>query len=171
MNVRKMNDPKATQRNNLINQMEREKQQLRQQQANERTDLNKNANKLLSAPRGVQSNKQQQIQNNQKELNKLNDIAKAKPNMSRLTKNTAKPILQENKQLQKDIKVAQSKEQKILKGIPKAQSKQAKTHANQTAQQQKSQKAIIKSVASRQASQMKKEGTKVKTSKPKRRKH
>lgn len=171
MNVRKMNDPKATQRNNLINQMEREKQQLRQQQANERTDLNNNANKLLSVPRGVQAEKQQQIQANQKELNKLNSIKQANPNMGILTKNTAKPIVKENKQLQKDIKVAQNKEQKILSQIPKAQSKQAKTHAAQTTKQQKTQKATIKSVASRQASQMKKAGTKVKTSKPKRRKH
>ena len=169
-NVRKMNDPKAQQRNNLINQMEREKQQLRQQQANEKTDLNNNSAKLLSVPRTEQANKQQQMQNNQKELDKLNAIKKANPNMGNLTKNTAKPIVKENKQLQKDIKVAQSKEQQILKGIPKAQGQQAKTHAAQTAKLQKGQQAQINNMASSQAKQMKKEGTKVKTSMPKRRK-
>ena len=90
--------------------------------------------------------------------------------MSMLTKNTAKPIVKENKQLQKDIKVAKNKEQKILKGIPKAQGQQAKAHAAQTAKLQKAQKAKINTMASSQTKQMKKEGTKVKTSKPKRRK-
>ncbi len=168
-NGQKMNDQKAAERNKLINDLEKEKADLSSKQKNEKNTLEK---KRIDALNQTHQSKQAskktiigssaKIGENKGKM-KVSSDKKEKKELKKINSNLKTDIKNEKK----NISNSDKKSKTLHKSYDGQKKKQSGTHAKEKNNQNKLATKDIKNLANKQQKEMKKEGTKVKTSKPK----